>query len=113
MEAEKITENEKYLKVLVMLQMLIFEIEDLDSTKVLVMEEKRRANMLKESILKRHKKAIDGLWKTEGGEQTHMDLFEIYEKVVKNLCEMKIDRLPLFLEMTEGLKNGTVVVKEG
>ncbi len=107
-----VPENEKLLKVYTLLQMIVYTTDDLIANKELVMEEKKFAKRFIELILRNHKGNIGQLWKIEGGEETSIQLFDVYESVVKNLCEMKIDRLPLFLELGEGLKNGTIEVIE-
>ena len=95
-----------------MLNMVVYQIDELQDSSMCFQEVKRVSKRLSQEIIKTHGGIIASLWKIANGEDTMKDVMTIFEGACYELAKSDAKSLTIFLELAKGLRTGTVEIGE-
>ena len=105
-------EKKKLFQVLTLIQLLVYEIDELQTSAVAFQEVKMLCKRLSNAIIKKQGDNIKSIWSVEGGEETTTIVMQLMDAIVKEISAMDHSQMTMGLELLRAAKSGEVRFEE-
>lgn len=105
-------EKIRLFRVYTLMELCVYEIDELIESKVAVTDVKMLAKRLSDTIVKKHKDNMASLWNVKGGEQTVKDTISTYQDLFSVVSKMPVGQINYFNELALAVINKQVVIEE-
>lgn len=101
-------EKVKLFKTYVLMQMIVYSIDELIESKIALQDIKMIAKQLSERIIKKHGQNIKTIWDIQTGEKVNVDTSILFDTFIEEIATASTDQVSLFNEIITGIKNNEI-----